>query len=145
MVDYRETDRLRREHEPNLQRGTPARSPPDAGYNAWHESAWVGHHPAPPAEDRYYGENAGYQAEDRRRNEAWYPSFEQSNLTGRQRTRTPNPRYNPRPNRGGPGPIPGTWGFVPADNRDDAGWDEQNMRSQQRRNVEHHLNLDAMD
>ena len=65
-------------------------------------------------------------------------------LTGRQRTRTP------RPNNRVPGP--GTWVFVHDGDAEYEGvdydgewWDAQNKRSQQRRDEEFQMNLDAMD
>ena len=127
-ADVRIADRQRRESVTPLQRGAPRHDPPyeayheydppNAAYRDWHESAWAGRRPNPPAEYRCHGGNEGYQAEAevRGRNEGWRPHFVQSNWAGRQRTRTPNR-----------GP-----------NRNREAWrDEQNMRYQYRKNVEY--------
>ena len=130
-VDFREVDRLRCESEAPLRRGAPMHDPPNDAYVECHENAWVGQHPNPHAEYRYHGGSEGYRAEVRGRNEGWQPTLAQSNLAGRQRTRTPR--------------APNT----------ERGWDAQNMRSQHRRNVEYQrdraagaryagYNLDAM-
>ena len=66
-TDVRVADRQRRENAVPLQRGAPRYDPPDeaypgngpndAYYREWMESAWVGHHPDPPAENRYLVED----------------------------------------------------------------------------------------
>ena len=136
VEDFREVDRRRRENAAVLQLGAPARDPPNAAYREWHENAWTGQHPAPPAEDRYYRRNIGNQAEYRGRDEGWYPTLAPTNLTGRRRTRTP------RGNNRAPGPDARV--FIHDGNAeyevvdyDVDWWEEQNQRSQHRRNMEY--------
>ena len=78
VEDFREVDRRRLENAAALQRGAPTRDPSNAAYREWHENAWTGQHLAPPAENRYYRKNAGYQAEYRGRDEGWHPTLPQT-------------------------------------------------------------------
>ena len=142
VEDVREVDRRRRERAAILQFGAPACDPPNAAYREWHARAWTGQHPAPPAppaENRYYRRNAGNQAEFRGRDDGWHPTLDPpTNLNCRQRTRTQ------RGNNRAPGPNSrvclhdGSTEWEVVDD-DDGWWDEQNQRSQNRRNAEYQL------
>ena len=131
--DFRETDRRRRER---------AVEPPNDAYRDWHENAWAGQSLAPPAENRYYGRNAGYHAESRSRSSGWQPSLHPpTNMSGRHRTRSPARQYNRDPVRR-PGPNSRVFhhdGNTQWEVIDDERWDEQKQHSQDRRNMEYQL------
>ena len=131
--DVRETDRRRRER---------AAEPPNDAYREWHERAWAGQSLAPPAEDCYYGRNAGYHAESRSRSSGWQPSLHSpTNMSGRHRTRSPIRQYNRDPVRR-PGPnsrVSHHDGNTEWEVINDDWWDEQNQRSQDRINMEYQL------
>ena len=165
-TDVRVADRQRRENAVPLQRGAPRYDPPDeayprngpnnAYYRDWHENAWVGHHPDPPAENRHYGENDGNwcprenvrgrdgtwypRVEDRGRDGTWHSTPYPSNLQPRLRSRTPGTGKGK-----GKGDGSGTRVYVHGgyaewevvDHEDDEFWDRQNERSQFRRNMEY--------
>ena len=127
--DFRETDRRRRER---------VAEPPNDAYRDWHEHAWAGQYLAPPAGNRCYGKNAGYHAEFRSRSGGWQPSLNPpTNMSGRHRTRSPMKGHNRCP-----GPNSRVFhhdGNTEWEVVDDGWWDEQNQRSQDRRNEEYQL------
>ena len=169
-TDVRVADRQRRENEVPLQRGAPRYNPPgeayprydpnNAAYRDWHENAWAGHHPDPPAENRYRGENDGnwqnwHPRENvRGRDEAWYPSLENrgrggtwhptpspSNLQPRLRSRTPRTGKGKGKGDGSEtrvyvhGGDGREWEIV--DHEHEEFWERQNEQSQYRRNMEY--------
>ena len=141
--DVREVDRERRERVAILQNGAPARDPLNNAFRVWHENAWTGQLPAPPAPpagNRYYGGNAGNQAVYRGRDGNWHPTLPPSNLQARQRTRTPRGKGKGKDRVPGPDTRvyvqDGITEWEVVDYDDDEYWDWQNQQSQYRRNVE---------
>ena len=122
--------------------GERAAEPLNDAYRDWHENAWAGQYLAPPAEDRYYRRNAGYHAESRSRSSGWQPFLHPpTNMSGRHRTRSPARQYNRDPVRR-PGPNSRVFhhdGSTEWEVIDDDWRDEQNQRSQDRRNMEYQL------